>query len=769
MERDRSYRGRISQRIAPVDIMPKEVYLKKNKDKSWLYKEYPEFHINFICISKDGTLGEIYKVGNLIIGLPSVEGKEIINEDLSPDDAKWVRHEPPIEFEKLWYKFKEEISTPSVNKRVSVRKRFVQERNILIKKHQEFIDSEFEKREHGIFIKIDLDVFYLTGEHWMFLKHYYLTESDMYGFFRVPAMESYWHWEACVADSRGWGEFRGKGRRTSWSVESASIALNVFTITRYANIPIVSERKDLAGELFTGKIVQSFEYYPIYFKPLIPLPHKEIASNLNITFETNKKEISKINFYPTKITAYDSTKVKTISINDELGKWMEISLSEYITRHYRCHTEGNTAKARCGSTAGEYKSGGGEEFQTEFLNADPDKRNQLGRTGNGLISLFIDICYTTTQPISYFDEWGYAVVFDPKEPILSEVGEWLERGAITDWDITYESLKKNKGGDSTIQEEKKVKTLNAFLRDMPREIEHMFRNEGGVNNDFDIDNLNNHADFLYKLSEEELTGIIYRGNLIWTGEEFDSPVEWRENPRGKFFTTWLPDKKQRNKYTMKMFMGKSIKFPSNNELGCFGVDPYDIIGNTTDNQGSDEAIVGYSKMSMAGCPSHSFFLKYKERPDKRNDSYDDVIKACQYFGFYANIESNKARLLEYIWEKGFTGYVMRRQDKRWKFLSDAEKLWGGIPSSTAVNEDHASGLKDYILDFVGNTLETDCKVYFLDLIQEWIDFNILKRKKFDLAVASGFAKMGAQYRVKQRRTAEEFMQQKGLGMASFGA
>src|SRR5690606_6105608 len=215
---------------------------------------------------------------------------------------------------------------------------------------------------------------------------------------------------------------------TSWTVESASMALDDITITKYAEIPIVSERKDLAEKLFLGKIVKSFEYYPIYFKPLIELPDDEPKKTLYIMNETKRKDSGSISFYPTKATAYDSTKVKPLSINDEIGKWEDESLIEFISRHSKCHTNGG-GKGRFGSTAGEYHKGGGAEFEIEFLAADPSQRNEItGRTTNGLINFFIDICYTMTEPFVFFDEWGYSIVHDPKEPILNEEGKITEVG-----------------------------------------------------------------------------------------------------------------------------------------------------------------------------------------------------------------------------------------------------------------------------------------------------------------------------------------------------
>lgn len=755
---NKNYRGRVGKLINTYDVIPPIIYHKKNDEKSWEYKEYPEYDDNFICISKDGTLGQIWKVGDLFIGLPSSKNKKIINEAKDPKDCKWERKAPPPEFRKLWNRYKRDMaSEKNATRRTNIREKFISEKDELISKESEFVKEEYNKREHGVFIKIDKETHYLTGEYWMFLSHYYLTESAMYGYFRVVAMEALWHWEAVRADSRAWGEIRGKGRRTSWSVESASIALNVFTITKFAEIPIVSERKDLAEKLFKGKIVNSFGYYPIYFKPIIPLPNINPSSSLEIQQETDEAETSVIDFYPTKETAYDSTKVKNVSINDEIGKWKDESLSEFVVRHMRCHTEGG-ATARFGSTAGAYAGGGGEEFEVEFLAGDATKRNSLGRTSNGLISFFIDVCYTMTQPRSYFDEWGYSVVHDPVKPILNESGKWLEIGAITDWNTTHDTYKK----------EGKKKKLNAFLRDMPRTVEHMFRDEGGVHNDFDITNLNNHDEFLSAIPEEEIKKIIHRGNLVWTGEEYNSDVRWIPNEQGRIETTWLPSKEQQNLSTKKAFYGNTLDFPENNHIGAFGIDSYDI-SQTVDRVGSNGAIVGFSKYNMVGCPQKSFFLKYLHRPDKETDFYDDAIKICKFFSMYALIESNKPQILKHFKNNGFRGYSMTRQDKKWKDLSDFERDYGGVPASKEFNKDVASLLKDHIIDYIGQNLDKDCHCYFIEMIKEWKKFNVNKRQKFDLSVACQLALMATQYKVKQRQTVNINNDQNNISISDFGA
>lgn len=753
--RDRSYRRRISTYIDPYSMINRAIYDRNNREKLWSYGEHPEIDINFIVISKDGTLGDIYKVGDLYIGLPNKKGKEIINKGLKDEECKWIREEPPEEFDDLWNEYRADMAKEKNGiRRNDVKLNFVIKRDALVKKYKKFVDSEYHKKEHGIFIKIDDEVMYFTGDYWFFLKHYYLTESNMYGYFRTTAMEAMWHWEAVRADSRSWGELRGKGRRTSWTVESCSIASKGFLEYKDAEIPIVSERSDLASKLFKGKIVKSYKYIPIYFKPLVDLPNADVSKNLQAIFETKRREVSSIDYYPTKSVSYDSLSVKPMSINDEIGKWKDESLTDFISIHQRCHTE-SKATGRFGSTAGEYSSGGGKEFEIEFLSANANKRNKMGRTENGLISFFIDVCLNMTQPISYFDKWGFPIVKDPLKPIINEKGNTVSVGAETDWNITFEMFKKKKD----------PKKLTAFLRDMPRELDHMFRAEGGKNNDFNITNLNNHYDFLRNIPEIEMKQIVFRGDLKFKGEKFKSDVMWIPSNEGNFETTWIPPKELQNKNSIRDFHGQRLLMPDNSDIGCFGVDPYDLLGKV--ENGSDGAIVGYTKFNMSGSPTNSFFLKYKHRPEKRDDFFDDVIKACMFYGFFALIENNKPRLLEYMYDNGVTGFSMRRQDVRWSKLKDHERRLGGIPGSEPVIEATTNLLKDYISDYIGFNLDEVCNVYHIDMIKEFIDFKPYKRTEYDLSVAAGYAKLGARYEIKQRKETPKFVG--GLSMFDFGA
>lgn len=756
---DRSYRDIIAKRIHPTSFINAIDYAQKNEEQSWEYRRYPEIDPNFICISKDGTLGEIWKVGDLIIGLPSSDGKEILNiDELDRDKRVWKRTPIPEDFKRLEINYRRDMRKIKGIKRNAIKQKYIADRQELMHKHKDFVDKEFHRREYGLFVKIDNKICYISGQNYMFLNYYFLAEDKIYPNFRITAMHSWWHWEGVCADDKTWGELRLKSRRVSWTSEACSIALDNFTKTKYGEIPIVSENDRLAKKLFTGKIVNPFKYYPTYFKPLIEDPNEMVKNSLEIVFETDNQENSVISFYPTKDVAYDSTKVNPFGINDEVGKYVNVEFTEFRGNHRDCYFQGLkriVGKGKFGSTAGEF-SIGGESFAYEFEKANAGKRDKFGSTVTGLVSLFIDDCYTSA---GFFDKWGYPIVYDPVEPIEGEYGDIIEYGAVTIWEAEYEKLKKGKKSD-----------LNNFLRQHPRKVEHAFRDDSNSNNDFDINNLNNHDEFLSNIPEEEMNKIVHRGNLVWKGEPFNSDVMWVPNENGKFESTWIPPKELQNQYSTRVFHGKSLKSPNNNNIGALGVDSYDI-SDTVDGQGSNGCIVGASKFNMSGCPSNSFFLKYLHRPEKRDDFYDDVIMCCQFFGMFALIENNKPRLLEYMRDKGFRGYSMTRPDKKWNQLSQFEKDCGGIPSSEQLNKDVANLLKNFIVDFIGQNLANECYCFFLSMIKEWKKFNIKKRKKFDLSVACQLALLAVQYKVKQRKTVNINSKEdnESISIHSFGA
>jgi hypothetical protein len=192
----------------------------------------------------------------------------------------------------------------------------------------------------------------------------------------------------------------------------------------------------------------------------------------------------------------------------------------------------------------------------------------------------------------------------------------------------------------------------------------------------------------------------------------------------------------------RSYLKNGIKYPSNEHIGAFGCDSYDISG-TVDGKGSKGALHGLTKFSMDQAPANSFFLEYLSRPPTAEMFFEDMLMAIVFYGMPILAENNKPRLLYYLRRRGYRGFSMNRPDKIWNKLSVAEKEVGGIPNSSEdIKQAHAAAIEMYIQNHVGLQQEGGYgDLYFNDLLNDWSRFDINKRTKFDASISSGLAIM----------------------------
>jgi hypothetical protein len=185
-----------------------------------------------------------------------------------------------------------------------------------------------------------------------------------------------------------------------------------------------------------------------------------------------------------------------------------------------------------------------------------------------------------------------------------------------------------------------------------------------------------------------------------------------------------------------------VRYPSNDHLGAFGCDSYDISG-TVDGRGSKGALHGLTKFSMDEAPANQFFLEYIARPQTAEIFFEDVLMALVFYGMPLLAENNKPRLLYYLRRRGYRGYSMNRPDKVWNKLSVAEKEIGGIPNSSEdIKQAHAAAIEMYIQEHVGMKQDGSFgNMYFNRTLNDWAKFDINKRTKFDATISSGLAIM----------------------------
>ena len=703
------------------NLIPKNVLVNKNKTKKWEYGYNDKYGI--VIISKDGTLGEIYNIQGLLVGLP-LQPKKVYSRSKKQQEQYWERQEDHKELKRI-------NSIFQWNERASDFKN----------KWVDYIECEFDKRDLGYWFMNNGKPTYITGTHYNYLQW---TKIDVgYPNYREANRIFYIFWEACKADKRSFGMCYLKIRRSGFSFMGSCEAVNTGTISKDSRIGILSKTGGDAKKLFTDKVVPISNNYPFFFKPIqdgMDKPKTELAYRVpasKITkknmYETEEVELegldTTIDWKNTSDNSYDGEKLQLL-IHDESGKWDK---PDNILNNWRvtktCLRLGSKIIGKCmmGSTSNALDKGG-DNFKKLYYDSDVTRRNANGQTKSGLYSLFIPMEYNFE---GYIDRYGMPVLDTPTNPVVGNDGEYIYIGAVNYWENEVASLKND------------ADALNEFYRQFPRTESHAFRDESKQSL-FNLTKIYQQIDYNDSLIKEHY---LTRGSFHWQNGVKDTKVIWSPDPKGRFLVSWVPKNNLQNKKESR----NGRYFPGNEHLGAFGCDSYDISG-TVGGGGSNGALHGMTKYHMDEAPTNEFFLEYVARPQTAEIFFEEVLMACVFYGMPILVENNKPRLLYHFKNRGYRGYCMNRPDKRYSKLSVSEKELGGIPNTSEdVKQAHAAAIEAYIEKYVGFDLEgiqreSDCigSMYFTRTLEDWARFDINKRTKFDATISSGLAIMANQ-------------------------
>jgi hypothetical protein len=218
-------------------------------------------------------------------------------------------------------------------------------------------------------------------------------------------------------------------------------------------------------------------------------------------------------------------------------------------------------------------------------------------------------------------------------------------------------------------------------------------------------------------------------------------VLWSASDNGKWRISWLPPEHLRNNKVTRN--GKW--FPGNEFLGCGGVDSYDI-DNTMDGRGSKGACHLFNKFNIEH-PSNLFVAEYAERPPLARIFYEDVLQAAVFFGYPLLIENNKYGIVRYFEARGYDGFILDRPEHLRAPHSNANIKTKGIPSNSQdVIQAHAQAIESYIHEHVGINDDSGNygKMYLERTLEDWINFKVDDRTKYDLTISAGLALLAAQ-------------------------
>ena len=687
-----------------------------NKHKNFKYG-YNE-DLDCVIISKDGTLGNIYNIQGLKVGLPKTPDK-IDGEDLKKVDQVFKVANKPESLSKL----KTIYDFQNVSEDIK-------------EKYYGYIDNEFNRRDAGYWFMCNGAANYITGSHYVYLTW---TKIDVGSpDFRQANRIFYYFWEACKADKRSYGMCYLKNRRSGFSFMASSETVNLATTSKDSRFGVLSKTGADAKKMFTDKIVPISINYPFFFKPIqdgMERPKTELSYKIpskrltrNSLKETNQKEEERlgagldttIDWKNTGDNSYDGEKLQLL-VHDESGKWER---PDNILNNWRvtktCLRLGAKIVGKCmmGSTSNAL-SKGGDNFKKLFYNSDVKNRNRNGQTASGLYSLFIPMEWGYE---GFIDKYGYPVFDSPQESIEGIDGEAIYTGVVEHWENEVDGLK----GDSD--------ALNEYYRQFPRSEKHAFRDET-INSLFNLTKIYEQIDF-----NEEMTakGHVAQGTFSWKNGIKDTEVVWVPTKNGRFKVSWLPN----NNFQNNIIHKNGIKYPGNDGLGAFGCDSYDISG-TVGGGGSNGSLHGLTTFSMTpDVPTTKFFLEYVARPQTAEIFFEEVLMALVFYGMPILAENNKPRLLYHLKRRGYRGYSMNRPDKLIGNLSKTELELGGIPNTSEdIKQAHAAAIESYIEEYVGSNESGHGNMFFQRTLEDWAKFDISKRTAYDASISSGLAIM----------------------------
>ena len=703
------------------DAVPVNVISKKNLTKSWRYGYNSQY--DMVVISKDGTIGDVYEINGIKVALPSYKKENISRSDVKKDQY-WKRNPLPDALKKI-----KNIEAWNIRP-MTFRENWAP-----------YIDTEFERREYGVFFMNNGEPTYITGKHYFYLQ--WSRIDGQYPDFR-EANRIFWiYWEACIADLRCYGMIYLKIRRSGFSYMASSDTVEEATLAYDTELGILSKTGPDAKKLFTGKVVPMNTNLPFFFKPIqdgmdrpkteliYQIPAKKI-SRKNMFLEDEKEEEGLntiISWLSTDSNSYDGYKLKRL-IHDESGKWQKpANVTENWDVTKTCLRLGSKIVGKClmGSTCNSH-SKGGSEFKEIYEDSNPSERNDNGQTVSGLYSLFIPMEWNYE---GHIDRYGMPVFYDPSqgERVYDSKGERITRGAIPVWQSEVDAL------------QHKPKKQNEYYRQYPRTEAHAFRDDAN-DSIFDLTRIYDQIDY----NDSILIGRkITRGNFHWLNGKLDTKVYFKPDPRGRFYISWHPNDGPRNGSVKR----NNMFYPINEDIGAFGCDSYDISG-VVGGGGSKGSLHGMTNGNghTKGAPNEEFFLEYIARPTAEI-FFEDALMALVYYGMPVLAENNKARFLYHLKNRGYRRFSMNRPDKPWKDLSKTEKELGGIPSAGLDNiNSHASAIESYIDRHVGydrdgiyRRPDKPGSMPFNRTLHDWSKFDITNRTKFDASISSGLAIM----------------------------
>lgn len=571
---------------------------------------------------------------------------------------------------------------------------------------EHFRQQEWDRRLNGFWFMNNGISQYITGLHYFYLCYWNLdTGLPKY---RDTDRKYFYFMQYCLEDPECFGMVEITKRRQGKTFRGGVFLYEYTSRAKNARAGIQSKTGADAREVFRKAVVQPFKKLPDFFVPVFDqskglTPTSELRFYNTVikgkkanSIKDDEELESMIDWKPSEAISYDGQKIHRY-LGDEVGKTAEVNVWEryLVTRYCHLDDEGKIIGKSLLTTTVEDMDQGGAPFKKIWDNSD--QITQTGkRTPSGLYRYFCPADETR-----YYDQYGYA----HKDKALNEILE--ERQLLT----------------------KDPRALSAVIRKEPLSWEEAFRIDGSKCL-YDAMKLNERLD---RLSWKE--NLTTRGNFVWENGQKDTRVLWEPSRNGRWEVVKLfSDENDSNK-----IIKKGDSYYHNNNGFVMGIDPVDH-NQTQDGRRSNGAgmvMQKYNSVREDDIYNYAFVCKYMYRPETVQVFYEDMIKTAVYYGCQVLFENQKIGLMHYFNDRGYGNFLM------WL----PERTQPGIAASPKTHQHIAELTESYINEYYE-------KLYFKDVVQELLEFDISNTTAFDGAMAMGYALIADQVKVTKRDLSE---------------
>ena len=572
-----------------------------------------------------------------------------------------------------------------------------------------FREQEDRRRIYGVWVYINGNPYYLTGNHYMYLNWWFVKKQ--YPDFRDCDRKRYYFDLYCQLDPNCLGMCEASNRRSGKSFRSMLFLYERVSIMPNSNGGIQSKTDPDVNNLYAEKLKTPFLRLPDFLRPEID---EMSGVNNGMSFTKTRKRgkgamdnagdlglNSEISFRSSVEGSYDGYELYAY-VADEVAKPSKADTYERHKIVRYCLRVGTNfvGKALYTTTTEEIKgiSMDNSPFKKLWDESDPNERD-----ANGLTKSWLYRYLMPAQETLAFDEYGFPTI---KENItFIKNSREVFKGKMKDY---LDEIKKN-----------------------PMNVEEMF-----------MATLDNECHFDDELIVEQVEMLKYtnptiRGNLIWENGLQDSNVIFVEDKKGNWEIV---------KEVLKFVEGKkmverrgSMSYPLNVMTFTIGTDPFDH-DITVDARNSKGAFLVEAKDTplLPDPIRETEVCMYLFRPKSSTIFYEDVLKTCVFFGCDMLFENQKINIKKHFINRGYEAFLVK--------LKGREEY--GVPSSETT--------KMAALEMAVNRIKFNVhKMYFIKLLEQSLVFDIRYTEKYDAVMAWFYTLISNDNRIVKNKATEK--------------